>query len=330
MDNEEIKKILSSNYKINPLSIKKVKNVYKIECLDDNYCLKVIKYEFKHFYFILSAILHLEKRGFKDIPHIIKTNNDEDYITFFDKYAYLTKWVSGRESNYDNPLEIELVSAKLAELHLYSEGFIINENMNPRIGWNRWIKVFNTRKNEILDFKKRINQKAYKDEFDKIYLANINEEVNRAERAIKGLANAKYYDVMMKEIFKGGFCHHDVANHNILIDDNYNFNIIDFDYCILDTSIHDLSSLIIRTMKNGKWDYKKCEKIIKSYSNVKEINDKKLKLMKEFMRFPQSFWQIGLQKYWEMQPWNEELFLNKLSKYLEDRNEREYFIDSFF
>lgn len=330
MDNEEIKKVISSNYEITPLSIKKVKNVYKIECLDDNYCLKVIKYEFEHFYFILSAIHYLEKRGFKSIPHIIKTNSGEDYINFYGKFAYLTRWVSGRESNYDNPIEIELVSAKLAEMHVYSEGFNINRKMHPRIGWNKWIKVFDTRKNEIIDFEKRINQKAYKDDFDKMYLENVREEVERAERAINGLINSNYQEVMMKEIFNGGFCHHDVANHNILIDDNKNFNIIDFDYCILDTSIHDLSSLIIRTMKNGKWNDKKCRKIIKSYSDVKEIDDDKIALMKEFIRFPQSFWQIGLQKYWEMQPWNEELFLSKLSKYLEDRNEREYFINSFF
>lgn len=330
MDNEEIKTILEANYNLNPVSIEKVKNVYKIKCLEDNYCLKVINYEFEHFYFILSAILYLEKRGFKSIPHIIKNINDKYYVTFFNKYAYLTKWVSGRESNYDNPLEVNLVSKKLAELHLYSEGFNINKYMHPRIGWNKWIRVFNTRKNEILDFKKRINQKAYKNEFDKMYLDNLDEEINRAERAINGLINSKYYDVMMKEIFRGGFCHHDVANHNILIDDNYNFNIIDFDYCILDTSIHDLSSLIIRTMKNGKWDSKKCENIINSYSSVKKINMEQLMLMKEFIRFPQVFWQIGLQKYWEMQPWSEELFLNKLSKYLEDRNEREYFINSFF
>ena len=83
-------------------------------------------------------------------------------------------------------------------------------------------------------------------------------------------------------------------------------------------------------MKNGKWDSKKCENIINSYSSVKKINMEQLMLMKEFIRFPQVFWQIGLQKYWEMLPWSEELFLNKLSKYLEDRNEREYFINSFF
>ena len=38
--------------------------------------------------------------------------------------------------------------------------------MKPRIGWFSWLKVFETRKNEILDFQNRISQKAYKSKFD--------------------------------------------------------------------------------------------------------------------------------------------------------------------
>lgn len=39
--------------------------------------------------------------------------------------------------------------------------------MRPRIGWYSWVNVFNTRCNEILDFRKRIYQKAYKSDFDR-------------------------------------------------------------------------------------------------------------------------------------------------------------------
>lgn len=59
--------------------------------------------------------------------------------------------------------------------------------MKPRIGWFSWEKVFETRKNEILDFKNRINQKANKSEFDLLYLDNIEQEIKRADRSISGL-----------------------------------------------------------------------------------------------------------------------------------------------
>ena len=135
---------------------------------------------------------------------------------------------------------------------------------------------------------------------------------------------------MDREVKKRGFCHHDFAHHNILIDKDQQINIIDFDYCILDTHIHDLASLLIRVMKDGKWNNKTGDLIINNYREVLEVTDDELKIMKYFIMFPQSFWQIGLQYYWEQQPWNEEVFINKIIRYLEDVEYREIFLDEYF
>ncbi|MDS0528120.1 CotS family spore coat protein [Clostridium sp. SHJSY1] len=330
MGEKLIKNLIKEKYDLNIKSIEQVKNTYKIDAEEGRYCIKIIKYQFSHFYFILSAILHLQKRGFNKIPEILKTRDDEYYIEFLGYYAYLTEWIPARESNFDNPIELGKVSEKLAELHECSEGFTLNKDMKPRIGWFSWIDVFNTRKNEILDFQNRINQKAYKSNFDLLYKSCIDEEVERADKCIRNLINSDYMEIMAREMLKRGFCHHDYANHNILLTQKGDIYIIDFDYCIMDTHLHDLSSLIIRAMKNGKWDIKKVENIINNYSKIKQITDEELTLMKYFISFPQTFWQIGLQKYWEQQPWEEEMFLSRLTKYIEDREEREAFVEDFF
>ena len=206
----------------------------------------------------------------------------------------------------------------------------LDRKMKPRIGWFSWEKVFSTRRDEILDFKKRINQKAYKSDFDLLYLENINLEIKRAEESILGLSRNNYFESMQKEVFKGGFCHHDYAHHNILVDDDGNFNVIDFDYCILDSHLHDLSSLLIRSMKDGKWEKEKADLILESYREANDIQNYELPLIREFIRFPQCFWQLGIQVYWEQQPWGEEFFINKLEKYLDDIKDREEFIDTYF
>ena len=90
--------------------------------------------------------------------------------------------------------------------------------MNPRIGWYSWINVFETRCNEILDFKNRISQKAYKSKFDYIYLDNIEAEIERGKIAIKGLKESNYIEIMDKEVMKRGFCHHDFAIIHIVDD----------------------------------------------------------------------------------------------------------------
>jgi len=332
-NNKEILKIKSyveEYYDLNIDNIEKVKNIYKISTKDGGYCLKVIKYEFSHFYFILSAMKHLQRNGFTNVPEFIINKQNKEYGIINGKFVYLNKWIPSRVSNYDNPLELSMVARELGKLHECSKGFNLEKNMKARIGWFSWLKVFETRKNEILDFKNRISQKAYKSKFDLLYLDNVQEEVNRAEKSITGLQKNNYVKLMEREVFKRSFCHHDYAHHNILVDSNKKINIIDFDYCILDSHLHDFCSLLIRTMKDGKWESEKADLILNAYKINMEIREEEIPIIREFMKFPQTFWQIGLQVYWEQQPWGEDFFLNKLEKYLDDCEFREKFIDSYF
>ena len=326
---ETLKDLLIESYGIDIDEIENKKNIYLIKSGDKAYSLKTIKYDYPHFYFILSAIIHLKNRGFENIPDIIDTLNGKKYISFDNKFCYLSPWIASRESNYDNVIELMQVTKKLAELHLSSEGFSLNRKMRPRIYWFRWIDNFQVRENEILDFKKRISQKMYKSEFDKIYLSVMEEELARIEETIIDLKRYNYFERMNKEVFKRGFCHHDYAHHNVLVTGNREMYVIDFDYCILDSSLHDLSSLIIRAMKNGKWDNKKGIEILENYNSVNRLFKDDNKIIGTFVKFPQQFWQLGIQYYWEQQPWGEEFFIDKLQKYIEDREEKEEFIKEF-
>ena len=271
MDILYIKKEIESNYPLKIINIEKVKNSYRIKTDDEEYGIKVIKYQFPHFYFIFSAINHLKQRGFKKIPEIINTKENLGYIKLGSSYAYLNRWIDCRNCNYKNSGELKLAAQKLGELHKCSEGFTTSNIMRPRIGWFSWIKVFETRCDEILDFKKRIYQKAYKSEFDEVYLRAIDEELERGKKAIEELEMNRYIEIMENEVLKRGFCHHDYANHNVLIDKNGELNIIDFDYCLLDTHIHDLASLLIRCMKDGNWNNDKAQLVLNSYSKTHSL-----------------------------------------------------------
>ena len=53
MDAIDINRVVEINYDVDIKNIEKVKNAYKIDAKDGRYCLKVIGYQFPHFYFIL-------------------------------------------------------------------------------------------------------------------------------------------------------------------------------------------------------------------------------------------------------------------------------------
>lgn len=310
-------------------SIERIKNAYKILSSGKAYCLKLVKYNYGHSLFIISAMQYLQDNGFEKIPQIIKTQNGENYISLGLCYAYLTDWIVSRQCNFDNPLDLSRATSKLAELHKKSEGFTITSEMEPRVGWFKWVETFNTRRDEMLDFKYRIKNKASKSEFDCIYLENIEDEQKRARISVENLINSEYFNKMSIEVTKNGFCHHDFAHHNVLIQDDGSLNVIDFDYCILDTHLHDLASLLIRKMKNGKWDLNSAYYILQAYDACYELVQSDTPIMAALMEFPQDFWQIGIQYYWEKQEWGEEFFINKLNKIIEDRDERQEFIEDF-
>ena len=329
MDTAFVKKIVAERYGIMATTIEKIKNVYLIWDERRKSCLKVIKYEKPHFAFILAAIEHLQNNDFRAVPPIIETLDGQKYIELDSKYAYLTPWVEARESNYDNPLDIERAAKVLAELHIKSKGFEIKSYMKPRIGWFKWFDNYRTRKNEILDFKKRIEAKEEKTEFDRIYMEHMEDELLRCDQALQHLGETDYYLKMTKEIRGRGFCHHDFAHHNVLIGEDNKVIIIDFDYAILDTHLHDLASLLIRRMKNGKWDIENARYILDAYDSVYKVEAEDIPIMAAFMEFPQDYWQVGIQYYWEKQPWGEEFFLKKLTRIIEDKEEKQEFVNEF-
>ncbi|NNU77058.1 CotS family spore coat protein [Clostridium estertheticum] len=329
MEIEEVKEIVKDNYSLNIDNIEKIKNVYRIETRDNKYCLKIVNYELGHFLFIIGAIKHLQNNGFQSIPEIIETNDQNEYITLQNKYAYLTLWVDARECDYDNLEEIKLCTSKLAELHKKSLNFKVTPDMKPRIAWLKWIKTFKTRGNEILDFKRRISEKECLTEFDSNYLKIMQGELERCNKAVNNLCRSGYVSKMKEEIKHRGFCHHDYAHHNVLLEKSGGVSIIDFDYCILDTHLHDLSSLLIRRMKNGKWNLENALFIMYEYDETFQIHKSDIEVMAAFMEFPQEYWQIGIQYYWEKKDWGEEFFLRKLEKMNEDKEEKQILIDKF-
>lgn len=329
MEFDKLKCIVEDNYGLSPVKIEKIKNIYKITCDNRTYSLKVIPYSKERLNFILGAYKHLIEKGLCEVLDIIRTKDGCDFIEIDNGYAYLNKFFDSRTVSYDNPFELSLSAKALARLHKFSQGFKINEEMDIRALWGLWPLNFKNKERDILSFKKEIINKKEKTDFDLGYLSLIDDEVVSIEQSLERIINSNYESLMKEEVVLEGFCHHDFAHHNVLINNNLDIKIIDFDYLILDSHLHDLSSLIIRKMRYNKWSIEDALFIMKSYNSEYRIKDEELKVMGGFIQFPQDFWQVGIQYYVEKQPWGEDFFNKKIEKIYLDREGKASFINKF-
>lgn len=327
MDN--IKEIIEKNYNIDVIEVDKFKNAYRVKTSDGYKCFKISKYDENQFIFIMNAIKHLELNGCKNILPAFPKIDGSSFLKLDVGYGYICKWVDSREANYNNPVELRMCIDALSSLHEASRGFKPENIPKCRNYYGRWIEKFEKRCSEMLYFKASITSKDKKNGFDDSYLMHFNSHYKQALKAVSDLKNSKYFDVIENHRPLNELCHHDTANHNFLITSDLEVYIIDFDYCIVDSHLHDLASIIIRNMRYGNWNFDILNYIVEIYSKKIKVTDDDMHLIFCLMQFPQDFWQVGLQYYIEKQPWSEEYFMKKLTRVTEDHKMRFNFINEF-
>lgn len=325
MDN--IKDIIRENYGIVVLGVEKIKNVYKVKTENGLKCFKASKYDVRQFDFIINSVEHLTNKGFKGVLPIYKTLDGRKYVKTDTGYGFLCDWIESREASFKNPVELKKCVETLSELHLTSRDFKMEDIPRVRKYYGRWQEKFSKRCNELIYFKALIASKEKRTEFDNIYLKYFDIHYRQGLRAISDIEGSRYKEIMKEHELLAGLCHHDTANHNFLVTGDFNIKMIDFDYCIFDTHLHDLGSIIIRNLKYDNWERDILKFILEVYQNKIPLSRDELYIILCFMEFPQDFWQVGLQYYVEKQPWEEEFFLRKLNRTVLDSKNRMEFIE---
>ncbi len=123
-------------------------------------------------------------------------------------------------------------------------------------------------------------------------------------------------------------CHHDLAYHNILIN-NDEVYFIDFDYSVVDLRIHDLCNYIDKVVKGFAYNFQKAKDIIDEYSGISELDKREIEVLYGMLYFPEEFYSISKDYYFKRKLWSEESFIYKLNKKLENFEERGEMLQTF-
>ncbi|MBC5630192.1 CotS family spore coat protein [Clostridium sp. NSJ-6] len=266
--------------------------------------------------FIDKALKIIEKK----YPRVLKytRNIDDEIITLWkDKQYVLLDMVEGREAAFTNPVEVELCSKAIAEMHIASKNLIeeLSEEEIKNNSGKNLIKKMEDEYYTLIQLQKVVGKYKYKNEFDDLFLKNVDNAKRDLLKTIEEIKNSKY-DSMIKNRGNIVLCHNDLAHHNFIIDGD-KVNIIDFDYCSIDTRILDIYGYTMKVIKNLAYNEEIIELIIKSYNEVSKLEDEEIEMLRKLINYPRDFISISTDYYFKQKMWDEEVFLSRLKNKLE-------------
>ncbi|PRR70788.1 CotS family spore coat protein [Clostridium thermopalmarium] len=302
-----------------------VRKVFILITNKGNKILKRLNYGIEDLEFIQQGVDYIKKRFFDRVFNYELTKEGKAYVVWKKHIYTVMDLIEARESEYTNPIDVNIASRGLGELHKASEGFRYKNK--ARYACGNTINSFKRKLEEMELFKNIAILGEDKTEFDNIFLENIDYYKKQIEESIKILEKSNFYKLCSEED-KVVLCHHDLAHHNILIKDEKAY-FVDFDYSIIDLKIHDLCNFINKVEKFSAYDIENANRIIENYCESNDIDKRELEVLYGMLVFPQDFYNISKAYYTRTKEWDYDTFLEKLIKKNNFKNDREEFLEKF-
>lgn len=255
-----------------------------------------------------------------EYPMVLKytRNTNGDIITVWKGKKYvLLDMVEGREATFTNPIEVELCTKAIAKMHIASNNIFKNIS-EEEIKKNSGENLINKMEEEyytLLQLEELVNKYRYKNEFDNLFLQNVDNAKKDLIKTIEELKDSRYKSLINNKENRV-LCHNDLAHHNFIIDGD-KVNIIDFDYCSIDMRIVDIYGYAMKVIKNLAYNEEIIELIIKSYDEVNKLEKEEVEILRKLINYPKDFISIATDYYFKQKAWSEEVFLSRLKNKLE-------------
>lgn len=314
---------LFENLGLNIEDLRPSRNVFLLDTKEGKKILKIINYDDKRLEFIVNSTEYLSK-NYEGVLKINTLPNGENKLKWKDKDYILLDYFEGTEFNIANPIELDIITEAVAKLH--NAGYGIKKNLNEEMIKNNselfsLTNHFINSKKDLEEIKERVLRYKYKNEFDEIFLKEVDYHINDIEFCINEIENSNYNE-LCKDDEKITLCHNDLAYHNILFNED-KVSFIDFDYCNINLRVVDLCNFMIKSIKKFGFSLEMCDSIIKKYDSINNLSIDEKKFIYIYLRFPNDFYTIVTQYYYKLKDWKYESFLNKFTKKIEYTKEKE-------
>lgn len=284
----------------------KQRAVYRIDYKDESFCLKKVYYELEDLLYVYSAIEWLYRNNIR-VPKLLPTVDNNRFAQFDNMLFILTPWIDGEKCSFDNMNHIEISIKKLAQIHSISRNFKPILGSSLKEGFDDY--YISTLKH-FQDLLKSSNDSfKYKDKFSKKFISDFDLNFRLAKISVD-ISNK-----IDKNHLSRSLCHGDYVNKNIIIPEDNNPWIIDFDKCKMDYCAKDLSYFLRRLLKreNTKWNLDLSLKVLETYKKIAPLTNADIYYIVSYICFPQKYWKISRDYFKNIHKCNKNSFLTLLN-----------------
>lgn len=279
--------------------------------------LKKVDFKISEILFIHNAKEYLAFRGFYNIDRYIVANR-KPYIEH-DKDRYImTSYIKGRRYDSTNTNELKKASMTLAALHNASRGYVPRAGSKSISNMTKLQKTYLDKCEDYIYMKSLVKMRSIKGTIDKLFLDSVDMLYDMGIESAKQLQRNGYFELCQKETIERYFCHNNYSHNNIIIDENEELNVINFDKCRYELRCFDIANFIIDAMDKVDWNFQSALVILEAYNKVRNLEKREYKIMASFLQFPEDIWKITTKYYYE----EYDLFQDKYYKRLKDRIEK--------
>ncbi len=265
----------------------------------------------------------LKEDGFLHVDAPILTK-EEEFLSF-DKYqnAYtLKEYYDGKECNLKNVEDMKIAAGNLARLH---QSFSKINDLWERKEWEPLSLVMQRRNQECKRVKNYIRSLNAKNEFEKLFLANVDYFYEQGEETKQRLSR-------LEQTYKEeceGICHGEYNQHNIVWVET-RWQIINFENFVYNWCIMDLANFLRKMQEKNEWDIHVGNELLESYTKVRKLSAIEKEKLYGLLLFPEKFWKVANHYMNSRKNWVSEKDIEKLKKVIEQEAKRMKYLQNLF
>ncbi|NLK08503.1 MAG: CotS family spore coat protein [Firmicutes bacterium] len=303
----------AKQFGINPIKTTQVRRAFKVQGEEGVFAIKESRQTEADILFIHAAKEYLYQQNMTNLDRYVLTPEGSPYADVSGRLFVVSPWVESREADYGSLKDGTAAASCLARLHKKSCGFT-SELSEERNLWGLWPSMWQERLVRMDHYKTIAAGQSVKNSFDRRFLRNIDEYTAQGQEALKLLETTQYRGISAVYAKRGGICHHDYSERNVLFTPKGTIHLVDFDYCISDIPVHDLVNFLRRTAKYNNYNAKATQQILETYLEENPLSKPELALFVPLWLWPQKFWEVVHQFYGENRRRPRSRYTNRLKR----------------